>query len=208
MVSSELERGLEVLGEVLENEDLHADLVLVGAGTLLLRGELVRPTADLDVVARVQSGVLHPSQPFPAWLVRAVRRVGAALDLPHVPRDAKDWLNPGPSYLTKIGLPDGFDTRLTVRTFKTLTVRLAARMDLVALKFFAASDPQRGPRRSVDVADLRMLAPTDEEVIHALRWCARVDGRGDFLQLEAAALLRQIDIDAAPLLNRIAPSRE
>lgn len=202
-VKEPLERGLEALGDVLEDEGLQADLVLVGAGALLLRGEIVRPTADLDVVARVDNGVLQASQPLPEPLVRAVRRVGAALDLPHVPRDGKDWLNPGPSYLTTMGLPDGFENRLSVQTYKALTIRIPARIDLIALKFFAASDPQRGLRRSVDVADIRVLEPTDDEIVHALRWCMRVDGRPDFLELEAAPLLRQLGIDATPLLREL-----
>jgi hypothetical protein len=198
-----LETGLEALGELLAQEGLQADLVLIGGGALLLLGELERPTGDLDVVARVQNGVLQASQPFPEPLVRAVRRVGAALDLPHVPRDAKDWLNAGPSRLTKIGLPDGFGDRLTLRAYGALTIRIASRMDLIALKFFAASDPQRGSRRNIDVADIRALGPTHAEVVHALRWCIRVDGRPDFLTLDAAQLLRELGIDATPFLREL-----
>lgn len=184
-----IERGLEVLGELLADEGLQADLVLVGAGALLLQGALVRPTADLDVVARVKDGRLEAAQPFPEPLIRAVRRVGAALDLAYVPRDAKDWLNPGPSYLTTMGLPEGFQQRLTVRAYGPLTIRVASRMDLIALKFFAASDPQRGSRRMIDLADMRGLRPTHEELLHSLRWCLTVDGRPDFLQLDAAPVL-------------------
>jgi hypothetical protein len=198
-----LEHGLETLGEVLATERLEADLVLIGAGALLLRGELVRPTADLDVVARVENGHLEASQPLPGPLVLAVRRVGAALDLPHIPRDARDWLNAGPSYLTTMGLPDGFADRLTTRTYGTLTIRIASRVDLIALKFFAASDPQRGPRREIDVADIRRLIPTHEEIVHALTWCQRVDGRPDFLRLEAAPLLNQLGIDSTPFLRAL-----
>jgi hypothetical protein len=198
-----LENGLELLGELLAEENLQADLVLIGGGALLLLGELVRPTADLDVVARVERGGLQVCQPFPEPLVSAVRRVGKALDLPHLPRDAKDWLNPGPSYLTTIGLPVGFQSRLTMRTFKALTIRIASRMDLIALKLFAASDTQRGPRRAVDLADIRALAPTNDELLHALRWCMRVDGRPDFLTLEAMPLLHQLGVDATPLLHEL-----
>jgi hypothetical protein len=135
------EPGLDALGQILEEQGLAADLVVIGAGALLLRGEIVRPTGDLDVVARVENGELEASQPFPEPLVRAVRRVGAALGLPYVPRDEKDWLNAGPSYLTTIGLPQGFEDRLTLRTYGSLTIRIAARIDLIAFKFFAASDP-------------------------------------------------------------------
>jgi len=203
MRDTSLERGLDVLGEVLAEEGLRADFVLIGAGALLLLGELERPTGDLDVVARVEDGLLQASQPFPEPLLRAIRRVGAALDLPHIPRDAKDWLNAGPSYLMTMGLPGGFETRLTVRAYGPLTIRIAARLDLIALKFFAASDPQRGPRRPIDVADLKRLAPTHDELRHALRWCMYVDGRPDFLRLDAALLLSQLGVEAAPLLREL-----
>jgi hypothetical protein len=134
--------------------------------------------------------------------------VGAALDLPHLPRDAKDWLNPGPSQLTKIGLPEGFEERLTVRTYGALTIRIASRRDLIALKFFAASDPQRGPRRAIDLADIRKLSPTKDELLHALRWCRRVDGRSDFLELDAARVLTELGIDPTPILQALEPGLE
>jgi hypothetical protein len=99
-----------------------------------------------------------------------------------------------------MGLPRGFQSRLSVRTYGALTIRIASRMDLIALKFFAASDPQRGPRRSIDVADIRRLAPTAQEIGHALRWCIQVDGRSDFFQLDALPLLQALAIDATPFL--------
>lgn len=198
-----LEQGLEALGEILADEGEAADLVLIGGGALLLQGELVRPTADLDAVARVRDGMLEASQPFPKALVSAVRRVGAALDLPHIPRDAKDWLNPGPSYLTTMGLPDGFEQRLTVRTYGALTIRLASRRDLIALKFLAASDPQRASRRVIDLADIRKLAPTRDEILHALRWCQHKDGRSDFLQLDAAPVLAELGIDSTSVFREL-----
>jgi hypothetical protein len=196
-----LERGLKTLGALLAEEGQSADLVLVGGGALLLQGELVRPTGDLDVVARVKDGILEASQPFPERLVSAVRRVGAALDLPHIPRDTKDWLNPGPSYLTTMGLPEGFQQRLTVQIFGALTIRIASRRDLIALKFFAASAPERRPRRAIDLADIRKLSPTRDEILHALRWCQRVDGRPDFLQLDAASVLAELGIDSTPIFR-------
>jgi hypothetical protein len=198
-----LERGLETLGELLAEEQQTADLVLIGGGALLLQGELDRPTGDLDVVALVRGGILEASQPFPDLLVKAVRRVGAALDLPHIPRDDKDWLNPGPSYLVTIGLPEGFQQRLTVRTYGALTIRIASRPDLVALKFFAATDPQRGPRRAIDRADMRKLSPTRDEVLRALRWCLRVDGRPDYLRLDAAPLLADLGIDSISIFRQL-----
>src|SRR5213594_3026905 len=116
-MGSSLEDGLNTLGQVLDDEGRKADLVVVGAGALLLLGELVRSTADLDAVARMNNGVLEAAQPFPRELVLAIRKVGAALDLPYIPRNEKDWLNPGPSFLLNLGLPDGFASRLTTRAY-------------------------------------------------------------------------------------------
>lgn len=196
------EDALQALGELLAEEGLAADLVLVGGGALLLRGELQRPTADLDVVARVENGTLQASAPLPAALIECVRRVGRALDLPFCPRDSKDWLNAGPSYLTTMGLPEGFEGRLERRAYGPLTIRIASRLDLIAFKIFAASDPQRS-RRAVDVADLKLLAPTFKEVVHALRWCVRVDGRANFLELDATPLLTILGFDLVSLLTAL-----
>ena len=190
-----LEEGLAELGALLARETKSADLVLIGAGALLLLGEIARSTADLDAVARFDNGTLRASRPFPDFLVAAIRRVGAALDLPHLPRDDKDWLNSGPSHLTTLGLPDGFEERLLIRHYDTLTIRIASRYDLIAFKFFAATDAQRANRRVIDRADLQALKPTADEIRHALSWCARVDGRMEFLELDAAPLLIELGFD-------------
>jgi hypothetical protein len=131
-----------------------------------------------------------------------VRRVGAALDLPHVPKNDKDWLNPGPSFLTTFGLPEGFEDRLATKIYGALTIRIAARADIIALKFLAATDPQR-ERRAIDRSDLRQLSPTRDEILHALRWCRRIDGRTDFLRLDAAPLLAELGMDPAPLFAEL-----
>lgn len=141
-----LEHGLSELGRLLSMDGHSADLVLIGGGALLLIGAIQRPTADLDVVARFDGGQLRASRPFSDVLISAIRRVGKALDLPHVPRDDKDWLNSGPSYLTTLGLPEGFKERLVIQKYDSLTIRIASRLDLIALKFFAATDPQRAER--------------------------------------------------------------
>jgi hypothetical protein len=46
-----------------------------------------------------------------------------------------------------------------------------------------------------------MKEPTHEEIVHALTWCQRVDGRPDFLRLEAASLLSELGVDATPFLR-------
>jgi hypothetical protein len=76
-------------------------------------------------------------------------------------------------------------------------------MDLVALKVFATTDPQRGARRAIDLADLRRVLPTHDELLHALRWCMLRDGRPDFLELDAVPLLEQLGIDPTPILREL-----
>lgn len=142
MQPSRLQSGLKALGELLQKDGKTEDLVLVGGGALFLLGELERPTEDLDVLAKVTAKGLQSATPFPPHLVEAIRKVGKALDLPHEPRDQKDWLNSGPSFLTSMGLPNGFESRLSIKRFDALTIRLPARRDIVALKFFAATDIQ------------------------------------------------------------------
>lgn len=162
---------------------------MIGGGALLLQQLIRRPTLDLDAVARVEGQEWVTAKPLPDELVQAIRDVADALGLPREPRDEKDWLNGGPSFLRSLGLPEGFEQRATLRRFGSLTIRVAARQDLVSLKLWAATDGSRGPRRAVDIADLRELRPTAEELRKAVEWCALKDGRPDFATTELAPVL-------------------
>ena len=62
--------------------------------------------------------------------------------------------------------------RCTVRHYDSLSIHVAARLDQIHLKLYAASD--HGPR-SKHVSDLRALAPTRAELITAARWCRTHD---------------------------------
>jgi hypothetical protein len=73
--------------------------------------------------------------PLPPDLVAAAAEIGALFGLP----DA--WLNPGPTDLLDDGLPDGYEQRLETQMFDALTVHVPGRVDLIALKLLAASDP-------------------------------------------------------------------
>lgn len=156
-----LEQALQILGEILATRGEHHDLAVVGGGALLILGLIDRPTRDLDVVARVESDRWSRAEPFPAGLAEAVRDVASALDLPD------DWLNPGPTDLLDLGLPDGFAERVVVRRYGTLTIRYAVREDQIAFKLYAAVD--QGPD-SKHFADLNRLAPTQDELLVAARW--------------------------------------
>ena len=101
--SKSLEEALETLGDVLADQGQHAELAVIGGGSLLLSQLLERPTKDLDVVALVIDGQYRRAQPFPDFLTAAVHDVADATGL------APDWLNPGPTDLLDFGLPLGFE---------------------------------------------------------------------------------------------------
>ncbi len=186
--------ALEMLGQLLEAEGRHYDLVVVGGGALVLQGYIQRPTEDLDVLAMVGDDGWRGEKPFPEPLARLIGIVGLSLDLPVEGPHDRAWLNPGPSFLMDQGLPIGFQQRVETRRFHGLTLRVAARIDLLYLKVLAATSFDRIARRKVDVADLVALRPTPTEIRGALRWCAGLDGRPDFLQTEGADLCRSLGL--------------
>lgn len=195
MERATLTDALTLLGEVLGARGLAFDLLVVGGGALLLHDLIRRATLDLDAVARKEGRAWVSAKPLPAPLVDAVRDVADTLGLPREPRDGKDWLNGGPTFLRKLGLPEGFVERATVRRFGALTVRVVARSDLVVLKLWAATDPSRGVRRAVDVRDLREVSPTLEELRRAAAWCAQRDGRSGFFWTDVAPVLEELGVD-------------
>jgi len=198
----DLRKALKILGDVLEHRNLHFDLAIVGGAALLLKDLISRSTMDLDAVAVIAEGEKWGSaSPLPEDLTTAVREVGRALDLARRPKDEKDWLDSGPSILLRLGLPPGFKERARITRFGGLTLRLASRFDLVHLKLWSATDPARGSRREVDIADLRALKPTDEELRSALAWCAQRDGRNDFVSVNAAPVLRQLGFNVGDLTD-------
>lgn len=197
----ELIEGLEILGELLASRGQYFDIVVVGGGALILKDLINRSTQDIDIVAIVNQGQWTSLRTLPDALVKAIREVAEALDLPREPRDEKDWLNPGPSFLKKLGLPTGFDLRTETRVFGNLKVRFADRRDLITLKLWAATDAKRGSRRAVDIDDLIEISPTREELQEALSWCAQKDGRPDFVEIEADSVIRQLGFNLDELFD-------
>lgn len=197
----ELTAALQLLGEVLENSGQHFDLAIIGGAALLLRGVITRSTMDMDAVALIEGDSWHSSKPLPEALTVAVRDVAETLDLPREPRDEKDWLNGGPSMLLKTGLPPGFEKRATIQRFGGLTLRIAARIDLIHLKLWSATDSNRGSRRSVDIDDLLKLSPSKIELLRALNWCAKKDGRPDFAAVEAAPVIEHLGFTIEELFD-------
>lgn len=187
--SAGLREALEVLGEILADRGLVHDVAVVGGRALLLSGYIERPTKDLDVVARVVGDTWMLAEPMPVDLVEAVRDVGVALDL------GPDWLNAGPTSLFTAGLPVGFAERAAVRRFGPLTVRLASRVDQIALKVYAAAD--HWPLQGKHLQDLRSLTPTNAELVAAACWCATHDPSEGFRDVQLAPVLALFGVLAA-----------
>lgn len=170
-------QALRTLGDVLAARDRRYELVAIGGSGLLLLGLVVRPTADVGVVALVEGGQYRPAMPLPVPLEEAQAEVGAALGL------GEKWLNPGPTDLLDFGLPEGFADRVETLEFGGLTVHLAGRFDQICFKLYAAVDQGS---RSKHFADLRQLAPTPDELIGAAQWARQHDPsegfRGELLE--------------------------
>lgn len=179
MDTAQLDEALETLGAVLESRGERYDLVLIGGGALLLLGLIERPTRDLDIVSRVEGDRWVEGEPMPEGLAKAIVEVARALDLDD------HWLNAGPTNLLRFGLPAGFADRVSVRRYQALTVRLAARVDQVAFKLYAAVD--QGPR-SKHFRDLQRLGPTEDELLSAARWCRTHDTSEPFRDMLVQAL--------------------
>lgn len=183
-----LERALETLGSLLERRRLAYEIVVIGGGALLLHGIIDRPTKDLDVLALVRHGVYESAQPLPGDLEQAVSDVAVVLRL------APDWLNAGPAAQLSSGLPEGFEGRVDTRTYGTLVVHIAGRIDLLYLKVYAAAS--EWPAEGKHAADLRRLRPTRAEFPAAARWARSQDVSQPFGRL-LVDMLRAFGVDDA-----------
>jgi len=189
MEHRDLESALTALGEILEDRGLAQELVAIGGGSLLLTGHIERPTADLDIVAVAEGTELLSARPLPKSLVEAVRAVATLLDL------SSDWLNPGPTDLLELGLPDGFRGRTKAQRYGALVVHHAGRFDQICFKLYAAVD--QGPR-SKHFRDLQRLGPTAEELLGAAEWTRSHDPSDAFRDQLGQALqslgVRDVDV--------------
>ena len=163
---SKLNEALQLLNEQLILIDAPAtEIVVCGGSALIATGLVPRTTQDVDIVALMKAEVLFDSEPLPDYLLNAAGNVGTILSLP------ADWLNNGPASQFQMGLPPGFQERLTtVVVGKKLTVHYSGRYDQIFFKTFASAD-----RGGYHVSDLQALNPSDEELIAAARWCMTQD---------------------------------
>lgn len=184
-----LERALAALGDVLAYRGEAYEIVLVGGGDLVLRGIVSRSTKDADIVGqRLDDGSIVALRTLPDALARAVSEVADAHDL------ASDWLNVGPESLLELGLPAGFEDRLTARHYGSLTVWLAGPYDLVCFKLYAATD--HWPSRDRHLDDLRALGPTEADLLSAARWSMTHDPSPAF-RGQLAAVLAHLGVEDA-----------
>jgi hypothetical protein len=152
---------LNALGEQLALREGRCTIAVVGGASLLALGLVTRTTRDVDVLAILEGEELVSAQPLPPVLLEAARVVAGDFGL------TSDWLNPGPTSLLDLGLPEGFLQRTQRRHFgEALTVLFASRLDQIHFKLYAVVD--QGPGRHL--TDLRALEPSEAELLEAARW--------------------------------------
>lgn len=168
------DRLLGALGEQLAAVGKRFELVVIGGAALLALGIIQRPTRDVDIVALRSKAGLDTAKPMPSGLQAARDRVARDFSLP------AEWLNPGPTDLLELGLPDAFIDRLQRHEYGTaLTVYFASRYDQIHFKLYALVD--QGPGKHED--DLRALAPTEDELLAAAAWCRSHDPSPGFAEM-------------------------
>ncbi len=168
---SRLEEALKLLHEQLLLADAPVTELVICGGSALIAMELVaRTTRDIDIVAMMKEQKLIDSEPLPEYLIRCAEKVRHILNLP------EDWLNNGPAVQFNMGLPEGFQKRLTASVIgERLKVYYISRYDQIFFKTFASAD-----RGGYHIADLRALDPDDEELFAAAQWCMAQDISAEF----------------------------
>ena len=163
---------LAALAEQLTVRGVHYTLAIVGGSALLALELVSRATQDVDVVAIVEAGQLLTAEPLPDALLDAAHTVARDFGL------QSDWLNPGPTTLLDLGLPEGFHERAERRTYGGgLDVLFASRLDQIHFKLYATVDQGAGKHLS----DLRALAPTGQELLDAAAWSRTQDPSEGYL---------------------------
>lgn len=176
--STDAERALDAVGQILQAEGFEFAIVVIGGAALQLLGVVQRTTRDVDVVAlgdppsANRPSLSDPGDELPDPLLRAREIVAEDFGLD------SDWLNLGPALQWKQGLPPGFEGRVRWRRYHSLTVGIADRRDLIAFKLYAAAD-SAGPS-SVHFQDLIALKPSTEEIDWAAGWVRTQDIAPEF----------------------------
>jgi hypothetical protein len=153
--------ALAALGHKLdERGTAPVSLLMCGGAALNISGLLTRLTADVDVL-----GAMHANGKLgemPDWIYPLAAEVAEELGL------ERHWLNDAAASVTSMGLPSGILLRATRHDFgKRLQVAIISRLDLIALKCFAALNPGVGEKHLGDLVDLH---PLSEEMSFACGW--------------------------------------
>jgi len=159
--AGDIRRCLRSLGEKLSLGGHPSVSVLICGGSALnLSGLVSRTTGDVDALGLETCG--PELNPIPDWLRKCSAEVAEELGL------EEGWFNDAASSLQAIGLPEGIVRRSTRESFGPgLEVAIASRLDLIALKCFAALDPKSGRKHLGDLVD---LAPEEGELAFAAAW--------------------------------------
>ena len=167
------------LGEQLAARGESYTLAVVGGSALLALGLISRPTRDVDILAIVENNELISAQPLPVTLLDAAHIVARDFGL------SDEWLNPGPTSLLDLGLPDGFYERAQHRVYGPgLEILFASRIDQIHLKLYATVDQGAGKHLN----DLEALRPTEQELIDAARWSQTHDPSEGYRSVLASVL--------------------
>lgn len=162
----EIEAALSEMGRQMALHDAsHLTVLCCGAAALCAVNVLSRSTLDVDAIGGVDSeDQVVLIEAFSKETAAAVAATAQKLGL------TENWFNLEASAILDRGLPEGAVARSArhARSFgPCFTVRFMDRLDLIALKMFAALDPAKGRRH---VEDLAAINPSREEVLHGLRW--------------------------------------
>jgi hypothetical protein len=144
-------------------------LLIGGAGALILRGELQRATTDCDVLR---------SRPDIGRLQSAIHAVAVRCGL------VGGWLNGSAQTYAEIVPPD-FESRVhSMPAFDRLQVLILDRQDVMVMKLFAG--------RPRDLADIAALAPTTSELQFARRELLRLKAIDEERSERMSAMLDEL----------------
>lgn len=185
---SDVERALMELGRQMALRDADPmTIVCCGASALCVLGAFSRRTLDVDAIGMVDpSGEIIGIGEFAPEVKDAITAAGAVLGL------TPGWFNAAASAILVRGLPKGAIERSTKHRMEfgpCLTIRFMDRIDLIALKMYAALDPHEGRRH---IEDLVSIGPTLEELRHGADWIAGWQSNSSF-KLAFRRLLEAFD---------------
>lgn len=157
--------ALEDVGAVLAEAGASVRVVVVGGAALMLLNDGAGvATRDIDIAAVVGTdNSLEEAGELPAALIRAIDTVATIRGL------NRGWFNGAVVASFGVRLPEGAVERGTPHVFGGLTIIAVSRIDLIALKFLAATG-RRPDAVERHVLDVERLRPTAEELAFAADW--------------------------------------